>query len=99
MKKFLLAAAVLVSMATVASAAPLKMNDQALDQTTAGILNNTAIVIQGNGAATQVNSGGGAGTGVGVLGLGVGVGGGSGGNGNVSQGNISVVSQQGIHLF
>ena len=36
MKKFLLAAAVLLSMATVASATPLKLTDQQLDQTAAG---------------------------------------------------------------
>ena len=100
MKKFLLAAAVLLSMATVASADPLKMNDQALDQTTAGLLNNTAIVIQSNTAVTQVNSGGGAGTGGGAFfGAGVGIGGSSSDNGNISQTNVSIIHQTGVHAF
>lgn len=49
MKKFLLAAAVLLSLATVASAAPLKLTDQQLDQSVAGQGSRTAIINSYNG--------------------------------------------------
>ena len=54
MKKFLLAAAVVFSAATVASAAPLTMTDQQLDQTAAGYNRSTVIIT--NTASTNVGN-------------------------------------------
>lgn len=55
MKKFVLAAAALLSLATVASAAQLKLTDQQLDQTVAG----NVVIIYNNASNNGNNNGNG----------------------------------------